>query len=448
MATPIHEVTLADVRAARELLAGVAVRTPLADNRALSDLLGTQVHLKCENLQRAGSFKIRGAYTRMARLSAAEQARGVVAASAGNHAQGVALAAQLLGIDAKVYMPLRAPLPKVAATAGYGAAIEQVGDTLDESLVHAQAWADGTGAVLIHPFDHPDIVAGQGTCGLEILEQCPEVRTVVVGLGGGGLLSGIAAVMRELKPDVTVVGVQAEQAAAYPPSLAAGHPVPARSMVTMADGIAVGLPGRVTFPMVRDLVDRVDTVSENALSRALLFLLERAKLVVEPAGAAAVARLLDAPDLGWEGPVVAVLSGGNIDPLVMLRVIRHGMAAAGRYLQFSVRVPDSPGSLARLLGDCAALDANVLEIEHVRTGPAIRVDEVEIGLRLETRGADHCGRVLAALRERGYDVREALISPRPRSPCSLSVALSAALPGENAAPVAQSAERFHGKEKV
>jgi len=398
-------VTIADIRAAREVLSKVIRPTPLKFNRALSERVGADVFLKCENLQRAGSFKIRGAYTRMSRLSPQERAAGVVAASAGNHAQGVALAAQMLGIASKVYMPVRAPMPKLAATRAYGAEVEQVGETLDESLLAARAWADETGAILIHPFDHADIVAGQGTCGWEILDQCPEVRTVVVGLGGGGLLAGIATVMRALKPDVHVIGVQAEQAAAYPDSLAAGHPVKAARMATMADGIAVGLPGDVTFPIVRDLVDEVVTVSEASLSRAALFLLERAKLVVEPAGAAATAYLLDraagdGPPL--EGPVVTVLSGGNIDPLLMLRIIRHGMTAAGRYLQFSVVVPDSPGNLAQLLTDCASVDANVLHVEHLRTSAEIRVDQVEIGLVLETRGPEHQSRVLEALRAKGY----------------------------------------------
>ncbi len=398
-------VTIADIRAAREVLSKVIRPTPLKFNRALSERVGADVFLKCENLQRAGSFKIRGAYTRMSRLSPQERAAGVVAASAGNHAQGVALAAQMLGIASKVYMPVRAPMPKLAATRAYGAEVEQVGETLDESLVAARAWADETGAILIHPFDHADIVAGQGTCGWEILDQCPDVRTVVVGLGGGGLLAGIATVMRALKPDVHVIGVQAEQAAAYPDSLAAGHPVKAARMATMADGIAVGLPGDVTFPIVRDLVDEVVTVSEASLSRAALFLLERAKLVVEPAGAAATAYLLDraagdGPPL--EGPVVTVLSGGNIDPLLMLRIIRHGMTAAGRYLQFSVVVPDSPGNLAQLLTDCASVDANVLDVEHLRTSAEIRVDQVEIGLVLETRGPEHQSRVLEALRAKGY----------------------------------------------
>ncbi|HQH08055.1 MAG TPA: threonine ammonia-lyase [Phycicoccus sp.] len=399
-------VTVEDVRAAQTLLAEVIRPTPLKFNRALADRLGTDVYLKCENLQRAGSFKIRGAYTRMSRLTPEERERGVVAASAGNHAQGVALAAQLLGIRSKVYMPVRAPMPKLAATKAYGAQIEQVGQTLDESLVAARAWAEETGAILIHPFDHVDVVAGQGTCGLEILDQCPDVRTVVVGLGGGGILAGIAVVMRALKPDVRIIGVQAEQAAAYPTSLAAGHPVAAEKMSTMADGIAVGLPGDVTFPLVRDLVDEVVTVSEASLSRAALFLLERAKLVVEPAGAAATAYLLDrVGGEPMEGPVVSVLSGGNIDPLLMLRIIRHGMTVAGRYLQFSVVVPDSPGNLAALLTDCAETDANVLDVEHVRTSHEITVDQVEIALVLETKGPEHQEKVLQALRAKGYDVR-------------------------------------------
>lgn len=405
MAPPPLSVSLADVRAAQALLSGVVRPTPLEYSRALADRVGCEVFLKCENLQRAGSFKIRGAYTRMYKLSETEKARGVVAASAGNHAQGVALAAQLLGIDAKVYMPHGAPMPKLLATRAYGASIEQVGTTIDECLVKAREWEAQTGAVLIHPFDHPDIVAGQGTTGLEILDQCPEVRTIVVSLGGGGLLAGIATAVKALKPDVRVVGVQADQAAAYPLSLAAGKPVAFENMATMADGIAVGQPGEVPYGLVRDLVDAVETVSEEGLSRALLFLLERAKLVVEPAGAAAVAQLLERHHQHVEGPVVAVLSGGNIDPLLLLRIIRHGMAAAGRYLQFRVRISDRPGHLAHLLADCAAVDANVLDVEHIRTGTAITVDEVEIGLQLETRGHEHCEEVLRTLRDKGYRLK-------------------------------------------
>ena len=395
-------VTIDDIRAAQELLSGVVRPTPLEYSRALSERVGSEVFLKCENLQRAGSFKIRGAYTRMARLSDAEKARGVVAASAGNHAQGVALAAQLLGIHSKVYMPLGAAMPKLIATRAYGAEVEQLGLTIDECLVAAHAWSDDTGAVLIHPFDHPDIVAGQGTCGIEIVDQCPDVRTIVVCTGGGGLLAGIAVAVKSVRPDVRVVGVQAEQAAAYPMSLRAGRPVALDSMATMADGIAVGMPGVIPYAVVAELVDAIDTVSEAELSRALLFLLERAKLVVEPAGAAAVARLLEPSARQFEGPVVAVLSGGNIDPLLMLRIIRHGMVAAGRYLQFSVRVPDKPGSLALLLADLADADANVVEVQHTRSETTLSVDEVEIAVECETKGPEHREEVLRRLRTDGY----------------------------------------------
>jgi threonine dehydratase len=402
MASTSLPVSLDDVLAARELLNGIVRPTPLEFSRALSDRVGGDVYLKCENLQRAGSFKIRGAYTRMSRLTDEEKARGVVAASAGNHAQGVALAAQLLGITSTVFMPLGAPIPKLKATRGYGAHVEQLGTTIDECLVRARQFETETGAVLIHPFDHADIVAGAGTCGLEILDACPGVETILVSVGGGGLLAGIATAVKARRPGVRIIGVQAEQAAAYPPSLAAGHPVPLAAMATMADGIAVGCPGEVPYAIIRELVDSIETVSEEALSRGLLFLLERAKLVVEPAGAAAVARLLDAERGSYDGPVVAVLSGGNIDPLLMLRIIRHGLAAAGRYLEFRVRVPDSPGSLAGLLADLAGSDANVLDIEHVRTSATLPVDEVEIAVRIEAKGTAHCEELLSALRDKGY----------------------------------------------
>jgi threonine dehydratase len=401
MASTTLPVTLDDVYAARDVLQGIVRPTPLEYSRGLTDRVGGKVHLKCENLQRAGSFKIRGAYTRMSRLSEEEKARGVVAASAGNHAQGVALAAQLLGIRSTVFMPTNAAIPKLLATKGYGAEVELLGQTIEESLTAAREFSEDTGAVLIHPFDHPDIVAGQGTVGLEIIEECPDVRTVVVCTGGGGLLAGVATAVKGLRPDVRVVGVQAEQAAAYPASLKAGHPVPLERMSTMADGIAVGCPGEVPYAIVQALVDDVATVPEEMLSRALLFLIERAKLVVEPAGAAGVAALLQDPT-SFEPPVVAVLSGGNIDPLLLLRVLRHGMSAAGRYLQFRLRVPDSPGSLARLLRVLAEADANVVEVEHVRTGIQLHVDEVEIGLQLETKGREHSEAVLATLREAGY----------------------------------------------
>lgn len=398
-------VGLDDMRAARELLRGVAIETPMEESRWLSALAGGQVDLKCENLQRTGSFKTRGAYLRISRLSAEERAHGVVAASAGNHAQGVALAAQLIGIRATIFMPEGAPIPKEKATRGYGAEVIFHGRYLEDALVEAKAFADRTGAVLIHPFDHVDIVAGQGTAGLEILEQAPDVRTVLVPTGGGGLLAGIAIAVKALRPDVRVIGVQAAGAAAYPASLAAGHPVPLESMSTMADGIAVGLPGQVTFAAVRDHVDDILTVSEESLSRAVLAVLERAKMLVEPAGAAAVAAILDDP-ASFETPAVAVLSGGNIDPLLLGKVIRHGMAAAGRYLNLRVCIPDLPGGLAQLLTEVGAAGANVLEVAHERISPSLSLHEVQVRLQLETRGEPHAQQVVARLRERGYRVYE------------------------------------------
>ena len=397
------EVTLADIRAAREVLEGVSVYTPMEESRWLSAFAGGPVSLKCENLQRTGSFKARGAYVRISRLSEEERAHGVVAASAGNHAQGVALAAQLLGIKSTVFMPEGAPIPKEKATRGYGADVIFHGRYLENALEAAHAFAAETGAVLIHPFDHVDIVAGQGTVGLEILEQTPDVETVLVPTGGGGLLAGIAIAVKSLRPDVRVIGVQAAGAAAYPGSLAEGHPVPLEHMTTMADGIAVGRPGDITFAAVRDHVDEIMTVSEDSLARALLALLERAKMVVEPAGAAAVAALLEHPT-AFSGPVVAVLSGGNIDPLLLGKVIRHGMAAAGRYLNLRVCIPDVPGGLAQLLTEISAAGANVLEVAHERISPTLHVDEVEVRLQLETRGEPHAQQVLARLGEHGYRV--------------------------------------------
>ena len=410
MSTTAPHVSLADIREARRLLEGVSVPTAMEDSRWLSAVVGGPVLLKCENLQRTGSFKIRGAYVRMLRLTEEERARGVVAASAGNHAQGVALAAQLLGIKATVFMPEGAPIPKLNATIGYGAEVVFHGAYLDHSLEEALRFSAETGAVLIHPYDHEDIVAGQGTCGLEIMEQAPDVETVLIPLGGGGLVAGSATAIKEIcreqgRPDVRVIGVQAEGAAAYPTSLATGHPVTLTAMKTMADGIAVPRPGKVPFAAIVDYVDEVITVSEESLSSAMVMLLERAKMVVEPAGAAAVAAVLDRPH-AFGTPIVAVLSGGNIDPLLMGKLIRHGMAAAGRYLQLRVRVPDVPGGLAKLLGELASLGANVLEISHERLSVDLHVDEVAVRLQLETRGLSHADDVVTRLRECGYSVVE------------------------------------------
>ena len=396
-------VTLTEVQAAASLLEGVAIRTPMEESRWLSSVVGGPVLLKCENLQRTGSFKIRGAYVRMSHLSPEERARGVVAASAGNHAQGVALAARMLDIKATVFMPEGAPIPKLNATRGYGAEVLFHGATLDEALTRAIAYADETGAVLIHPFDHTDIVAGQATCGLEIVEQAPAAASVIVPTGGGGLIAGIALAVKSLRPDVRVIGVQAEGAAAYPGSLEAGAPVALASMSTMADGIAVACPGVVPFAEIVAHVDEVITVSEESISQALVLLLERAKMVVEPAGAVGVAAVLDHPE-SFPTPSVVVLSGGNIDPLLLGKVIRHGMASAGRYLNIRVRIPDRPGGLARLLGELADAGANVLEVMHQRTSISLTLDEVEVQVQLETRGPEHAEAVLARLREHGYRV--------------------------------------------
>jgi threonine dehydratase len=397
-------VDLDDIRDAHALLAAAARRTPLEGSRVLSDLVGGPVLLKCENLQRTGSFKIRGAYTRIARLGSDERARGVVAASAGNHAQGVALAARLLGTTSTVFMPTGASLPKVDATTGYGARVELAGSSVDEALTIARTWADAQGQVLIHPFDHPDVIAGQGTVGIEIVEQCPDVATVVVCLGGGGLLSGIAAAVGAMRPGVRIVGVQAAGAAAWPGSLAAGVPTAVGSMQTIADGIAVGKPGVHTFEHVRALVDEVRTVTDEEISRALVLCLERAKLVVEPAGAAAVAAVLADPG-AFTPPVVAVVSGGNVDPLLLGKVISHGLVAAGRYPALRIRVPDRPGSLARLLDVLATTGANLLDVEHHRAGGELALEDVDVALSLETRSAEHSADVRAALESAGYGVR-------------------------------------------
>ncbi|WP_439957328.1 threonine ammonia-lyase [Nocardia inohanensis] len=399
---------LGRIEAAATLLAPVIRRTPVVSSRVLSERIGHEVRLKCENLQRTGSFKPRGAYNRIANLPEAERVRGVVAASAGNHAQGVAWAATSLGIESTVFMPVGAALPKLVATKAYGATVHQVGETIDESLAAAHEFAAQTGATLVHPFDHLDIVSGQATVALEILEQIPDVGTVLVPTGGGGLLAGIAGALQRLAPQVRVIGVQAAEAAAWPASLAAGKPQRLESMATMADGIAVGLPGEVPFEHIVEAAPAILTVDEDALSRALLLCMERAKLIVEPAGAAAVAALMactpEELDLR-DGPVCAVLSGGNIDPLFLTRVVGHGLSAAGRYLSARITISDRPGSLSRLLAELGRTGASVLDVAHSRTGAWLAIDEVEVLLTLETRGPAHRDDVLTALADAGYAVR-------------------------------------------
>ncbi len=400
--------SLAEIRAARERASAVAVVTPMEESRFLSEVLGAPVHLKAESLQRTGSYKIRGAYNRLSQLTEEERARGVVAASAGNHAQGVALAARELGIRATIFMPIGVALPKLQATRDYGAEVVLHGHVVDETLQAAAEFAERTGAVVIPPFDHPDVVAGQGGLALEILEQVPDVANVIVPIGGGGLIAGVASAFAQLAPElgrrVRVIGVQAEHAAAYPPSLEAGEPVSIQTSPTIADGIAVGRPGTLNFAIVREAVDDVVTVAEGDTARALVVLLERAKLVVEPAGAVGVAAVL-AEKVQVEGPTVVLLSGGNIDPMVMERVISRGLAASHRYLKVNIPLPDRPGQLARIAELIADANANVVEVLHTRHGYGLQISEVEIEIHMETRGAEHAELVLRRLREAGYRPR-------------------------------------------
>lgn len=397
---------LAEFESAARSLAGVISHTPALPSRALSDVAGVPVVLKMENLQRTGSFKIRGATYRLAQLTAEERARGVVAASAGNHAQGVALAAQALGIPATIFMPLGVPVPKLLATRGYGAEVVLEGETVATSLRLAAEFAERTGAVLIHPFDHRDVVIGQGTLGLEVYQDVPDVETLLVGIGGGGLIAGVAAAVKQAAArdgrTVRIIGVQAENAAAMAPSIEAGHPVEITTHPTIADGILVAKPGDVPFDIVQLHVDEIVTVSDDDIARALLILLEQAKVVVEPAGAVGVAALL-AGKVAPKGTTVSILSGGNIDPLLMQRVVAHGLAASGRYLTIRIPLPDRPGQLARVSELLAEVGANVMEVMHTRHGQGLQISEVILQLSIETRGAEHTELTLDTLRRAGFD---------------------------------------------
>lgn len=406
--TAIPGPTLEQFEAARLVVARVARHTPMESSRFLGREFGSSVLLKCENLQRTGSYKIRGAYNRLSALDEGERARGVVAASAGNHAQGVAYAARELGIHATIFMPIGVALPKLEATRSYGADVVLSGNAIGETLEAAADFSERSGAVIIPPFDHPDIIVGQGTLGLDILDDCPEVDTIIVPLGGGGLAAGVASAVRQkselLGRTVRIIGVQAENAAPYPVSLAAGERRSVPVVHTMADGIAVYEPGRLNFDILRETLDSVVTVSEDDIARALLVLLERAKLVVEPAGAVAVAAIRSGAIRG-AGTTVAILSGGNIDPLLMQRVVAHGLAASDRYLTLSIGLPDRPGQLARISELIASANANVVEVLHTRHSADMRISEVELKLSIETRGPDHRDLVVATLRQAGYDPR-------------------------------------------
>lgn len=400
-------VTIDDVRAARERIDGVIRRTPMLRKPTLEPLAGSHpVYIKCEHLQRTGSFKLRGALNLVAQLDEHERGRGVVAASAGNHAQGVAVAAGEHDVHATIFMPSDASLSKVEATRNYGAEVMLEGANLGETLESAHAFAQERDAVFVHPFDDDRIIAGQGTLGLEVVEQLPDVATVVVPVGGGGLASGVAIAVRALRPDCRIVAVQA---AAYPSlrrSLAAGHPVPVEPAPTIADGIAVKQLGARNFDILRDLVDDVVEVEEEELSTAILWSMERAKQVLEGAGAASLAALL-AGKVKTDGPVALVVCGGNIDPANLVPVIRHGLTAVGRFLYLGTVIPDRPGELSRLLSLLADARVNVLGVEHHREGVHLRLGETRVDLTLQTRNAEHVSEVEAALQAAGYSVLHA-----------------------------------------
>jgi len=380
--------TLADIEAARERLAGRARVTPLYGSETLSKLTGGRVWLKAENLQRTGSFKIRGAVNKLATLGDAERAAGVMAASAGNHGQAVAWAARELGIAATVFMPQDAPMAKVEATQGYGAKTVLAGALFDDAMAAATAHAGETGATFVHAFEDPLVIAGQGTLGLELVEQVPDASTFLLPIGGGGLAAGIATALRALRPGVRIVGVQAGKT----------------SGATIADGILVKHPGELTMAILDDLLDEIVHVEDDAIAEAITLLLERSKLVVEGAGAAPVAAVL-AGRIAGDGPVCALLAGGNIDATTMSSVIRYGMTASGRYLVVALLIPDRPGELANIVGLIAGHRANVLAIQHHREGRNIGVLETEAELTLETRDEEHAQLLIRTLAEAGYTVR-------------------------------------------
>jgi threonine dehydratase len=387
--------TLRDFEAARARLQGIARVTPVYNSESLTRMTGREVWLKAENLQRTGSFKIRGAGNCIAMLSEEERAAGVVAASAGNHAQAVAWGAREAGIDVTIFMPRDTPVAKVEATQNYGARIELGGEMFDDAYEAARAYADTTGATFVHAFEDERVIAGQGTIGLELAEQLPEIATVVIPIGGGGLAAGVATVLKELRPHVMVIGVQAAACAPFTGSSEHGF--------TIAEGIAVKRPGELTSAIVRDKVDDIVAVTDEEISQAIVLLLERTKLLVEGAGAAPLAALVNGR-VGGEGPVAVLLSGGNIDPTLLITVMRHGLTLAGRYLVLRSRVPDRPGELVKLLSKIAEERVNLVSVEHHREGMQMTVAETEVELTLATRDEAHCQALIEAMGRWGYPV--------------------------------------------
>ena len=379
--------TLADIQEARERLRGIAEETPIYLSETFSRRVGREVRLKAENLQRTGAFKVRGAVNKLTTLSPEERAAGVVAASAGNHGQAVAWAARQLGIRATIFVPVTAPMAKVEACRNYGAATEMAGEDFEDALDAAIAHVEETGGTFIHPYEDQLVVAGQGTIGLELLDQEPDVGTVLIPIGGGGLALGIATALRALKPEVRIVGVRAG---------VDGY--------TIADGIAVKVPSDFTMPLLEDLLDDIVAVTDEQISEAIVLLLERAKLVVEGAGAVGVAALLAGKD-GGTGTAVPILSGGNIDPTMLISVMRHGLSVAGRYLVMRTQIPDRPGELIKLLSLVAEERGNLISVEHHREGIDLPVTATEVELTIVTRDEEHCRQLLAAMDERGYPVQ-------------------------------------------
>jgi threonine dehydratase len=402
-----NAITLDDIRAARDRIDGAIRHTPMLRKHTLEPLVGgAEVHIKCEHLQRTGSFKLRGALNLVSQLTDEERSRGVVAASAGNHAQGVAVAAAEHGVAATIFMPEDASLAKVEATSNYGAEVRLEGAHLTATLQAAHSFAQETGAVFVHPFDDDRIIAGQGTLGLEVVEQLPQVATIVVPVGGGGLASGVGIALRELRPDCRIVAVQTAAFPSLRRSLEAGEPTVVETVPTIADGIAVKQLGVRNFELLRELVDEVVEVEEEELATAMLWSMERAKQVLEGAGAAALAALLSGR-VQSDGPIALVVAGGNIDPAGLIPVIRHGLTAVGRFLYLGTVIPDRPGELSRLLALLADLRVNILGVEHHREGVHLRVAETRVDLTLQTRNAEHVTAVRDALRDAGYPVLEA-----------------------------------------
>ncbi len=383
---------LPEIERARERLDGVARVTPVFPSETLSRLAGRPVRLKAENLQRTGSFKIRGAYVKLSSLEPEHREAGVVAASAGNHGQAVAWAARELGAQARIFMPQDSPMAKVDATRNYGAEVELTGPAFEETLATALAYVEETGATFVHPYEDTDVMSGQGTIGLELSEQVEELETVVIPIGGGGLASGISLALRAVRPGLRLVGVQA-----------AGTR-PGGSGYTIADGIAVKEPGELTMSILGETLDDIVVVEDEQIAEAIVLLAERTKLVVEGAGAASVAAILGGL-AGGSGPVLALLSGGNIDASLMVQVMRHGLAFHGRYLVLRTRVPDHPGELAKLLDLLAAERVNVVEVEHQRESAMVPIGYTGVELTLLTRDTEHCNQLVAQLGAWGYPVQ-------------------------------------------